>query len=284
MVQSLHIPLKRLIPTLAAQYDRFAMVDSQPHHHEAFSGIDFSVVIDHHPVSKENPVHAEFTDIKTDYGANSTMLTEYLHNLKIRPGKRLATALLYGIKTDTSSFERIFSEKDVRAFQYLSKYGDQNLLRKIYRSEFHLEWLKYFSQAFYKMRILGQGLYVYMEEMDSSDILVILADFFLRVQGVSWTVIAGQVDDTVVAIFRGDGIRKDMGKLAGNLFGNMGNAGGHKTMARAEMPLEAFCNENPEHFLWDVLHKKATAPMPKPECEEGEQNRQGKEGGESDVT
>jgi nanoRNase/pAp phosphatase (c-di-AMP/oligoRNAs hydrolase) len=207
-------------------------------------------------------------DIKPEYGAVSSMLTEYLYNLGIKPGKLLATALLYGIKTDTSSFERAFCEKDIRAFQYLSKYGDQTLLRKIYRSEFHLEWLKYFSQAFYKMRIMNQGLYVYMDEVDSSDILVILADFFLRVQGISWTVIAGQVDNKVVGIFRGDGIKRDMGKMANKLFKNIGNAGGHKSMARAEVPVENLCGAPPENFLWERLHYKGSSPPPKTDCME----------------
>lgn len=268
MVQSLRIPTKKLTPTLSAQYDKFAVVDSQPHHHDGFAPFNFSVVIDHHPLSEENPVQAEYVDIKPEYGANSTMLAEYLYNLGIKPGKLLGTALLYGIKTDTSSFERPFCEKDIRAFQYLLKYGDQNLLRKIYRSEFHLDWLKYFSQAFYKMRVMNHGLYVYMDEVDSPDILVILADFFLRVQGISWTVIAGQVDETVVGIFRGDGIKRDMGKMASRLFKNIGNAGGHKSMARAEVPLENLCGAAPENFLWDRLRHKGSSPAPKTDCME----------------
>jgi len=266
MVQVLRIPTKRLTPNLAAQYDKFAMVDSQPQHSEAFAPYEFSVVIDHHPLNPESPVAAPYTDIKPEYGSNSSMLTEYLYNLKIKPGKLLATALMYGIKTDTSSFERTFCEKDIRAFQYLSKYGDQNLLKKIYRSEFHLEWLKYFSQAFYKMRQMGQGLYVYMDEVDSPDILVILADFFLRVHGVSWTLVAGQVEDKVVGIFRGDGIKRDMGKMASKLFKNLGNAGGHKSMARAEVPMENLCGAMPERFLWERLHHKGSSVAPKTDC------------------
>jgi len=253
MIKALRIPARRLTPNLAAQYDRFALVDSQPHHHPGFKDFEFSVVIDHHPLSADNPVQAEIKDIQPGYGATSTMLTEYLYNLKIRPGELLATALLYGIKTDTQSFERLFSDTDVRAFRYLSKFANHTLLRKISRSEFRLEWLKYFSLAFRKLRVAGHRLHVFMGQLDSPDILVILGDFFLRMYGISWTVIGGVCDSTLVLIFRGDGLHRDMGKIANKLFKDVGSAGGHATMARAEIPLENIGEHDPEEFVWERL-------------------------------
>jgi nanoRNase/pAp phosphatase (c-di-AMP/oligoRNAs hydrolase) len=249
MISSLRIHSQVLTPKLAEQYDKFAIVDSQPHHHKDFAPYHFSIVIDHHPLLDDHPVDAEYIDIKPEYGANSTILTEYLHHLKIRPGEQLATALLYGIKTDTSSFERPFHDADVRAFQYLSKYSNQLLLRKIYRSEFHMEWLEYFSKAFYKMHAVDRGMFAHMGEVENPDILVVLADFFLRVHGISWNIISGRVEDKLVLIFRGDGLTRDMGKFAAFLFQDIGAAGGHETMARAELPLDNIDGNNYELFL-----------------------------------
>ncbi|MFW6243635.1 MAG: DHH family phosphoesterase [Desulfovibrionales bacterium] len=256
MVRYLRIPVQKLTPPLAAQYDRFALVDSQPHHHPSLAEHKFSVVIDHHPKSEENPVKADYQDISPSFGANSTILTEYLYNLKMRPGKLLATALLYGIKTDTQSFERNFCDTDIKAFRYLSKFANHLLLRKIVRSEFRIEWLKYFSQAFRKMRVLGEGITAYMGQVDSTDILVVLADFFLRVHGISWTIVSGTFDDKLVVVFRGDGLRRDMGKFATRLFGDLGSAGGHKAMARAEIPLEKLGKQHPQQFIWEQLRNR----------------------------
>jgi nanoRNase/pAp phosphatase (c-di-AMP/oligoRNAs hydrolase) len=255
MIRYLQIPVRRLTPPLAAQFDRFALVDSQPHHHPEFSKYQFSAVIDHHPINKERPVKAPFTEIQPEYGANSTLLTEFLYNFNLRPGKLLSTALLYGIKTDTHSFEQHFLDADIKAFRYLSKTADHLILRKIVRSEFRVEWLKYFSQAFRKMRLFGDGLTVFMGQVDSTDILVVLADFFLRVHDITWDIICGITGNTLVAIFRGDGIKTDMGKLATKLFGDYGNAGGHKSMARAEIPLERLENEHPQQFIWERLQQ-----------------------------
>jgi nanoRNase/pAp phosphatase (c-di-AMP/oligoRNAs hydrolase) len=57
----------------------------------------------------------------------------------------------------------------------------------------------------------------------------------------------------VVVIFRGDGITRDVGLLAAQAFGGLGSAGGHKGMARAEIPLSAAKGEDVELFLWQVL-------------------------------
>lgn len=257
MIASLRIPTRKLTPNYSAQYDRFALVDSQPHHHKDLAALKYSIVIDHHPRSAEHPIEAEFVHIEPDYGANSSLLTEYLYNLNIRPGKFLATALQYGIKTDTSSFERVFCEADLRAFQYLNKFADPLLLRKIYRSEFQLEWLRYFCQAYFKMRLAGDGLFAFLEHVESPDILVLLADLFLRVQGRSWTAISGIVDEKAIVIFRGDGLRRDMGKFAQRCFADVGSAGGRVNAARAEIPVSAADGESSvEAFVWKRLQTK----------------------------
>ncbi|SDN83438.1 DHH family phosphoesterase [Desulfonauticus submarinus] len=254
MIRLLRIPTKKVTSNLIVQYDRFALVDSQPHHHPSFQEIDFSIVIDHHPLSSEHPVEADFQDIRPDYGANATILTEYLYNLKIRPGKLLATALVYGIKTDTQSFERPFAETDIKAFKYLTKFYNSLLLQKIIRSEFHKDWLKYFCQAFRKLKFLGNGLGVCLGNVESPDILVILADFFLQIHNISWDMVGGVYDNKLVVIFRGDGLRRDMGKLAMKMFSDYGPAGGHRAMARAEVPLENLNGVHPQQFLWQRFY------------------------------
>ncbi len=254
MIRFLRVPTTMLTDKLRLKYNRFAMVDSQPHHHPGFKACDFSLVIDHHPISPEHPVKAAFADIRPDYGSVSTILTEYLYNLRIRPGKLLATALAYGIKTDTQSFERHFIEADVKAFSYLSKCADMLLVRKIVSSEFHRHWLKYLSKAFRKMRFVGaHGLFLYMDCLESPDILVMLADFFTRVHGLSWNMVAGVVKKNVVVIFRGDGIGRNMGQMAQKLFGDIGSAGGHRGAARAEIDLAALGGKPVEEFLYKRL-------------------------------
>lgn len=270
MVRYTHLRMQRFYPGILPHFDYFAIVDSQPHHHPAFKDIPFSVIIDHHPLP-EKPFEADYVDIKPQYGATSTLMTEYLYNLDIRPGKLLATALQFGIKTDTDNFERHFYDVDLRAFQYLNRFSDANLLSRIARSEFHLHWLEPFAKACTNLYGMGaSGQYVFIGEVDNPDILVNIADFFMRVYEIRWAAVAGRYGDTVVVIFRGDGISRDVGAYASQVFGSIGSAGGHKAMARAEFPREAVGSEDVEMFVWQRLNtpfrrSSKSRPVPPPD-------------------
>lgn len=245
---------KENLPDIMSRFNRFAIIDSQPHHHILFDNIPFSIVIDHHPLP-EVPYEAPYKDIRPQYGATCTMMTEYLYNLKIRPGKLLATGMQFGIKTDTANFDRHSSDIDLRAYRYLSRFSDPLLLSRIGRSEYHLAWLEYFAKAITNLYGIRSGQLSYVGRIENPDILVVIADQLMRVYEITWTAVCGIYDDTIIVIFRGDGISRDLGKDAALLFGEYGSAGGHKTMARAEFPLSSIADKDPEIFLWQRFKK-----------------------------
>lgn len=235
MVRLLNIPLvpyPEVDPTL---FNRLAIVDSQPHHHEIFARHRYDLIIDHHP--RHPDTTARLVDIRPNYGATATILTEYLRAARIKPSLKLATALYYGIKTDTSNFERPACEADIRAFHYLFKYTRMPLVRRLEFAELTLGMLQYYQQALRRYRVKGNRLYTFLGPVDTPDILVIIADSFLRVEEISWTIVGGIYRDRLIVIFRNDGLRKNAGRLAQAAFGRLGTAGGHATSARAEMPL-----------------------------------------------
>ena len=215
-------------------YNRFVMVDSQPSHHPAFSDLNLDVLIDHHPVTE---VDALFKDIRPDYGATSTILTEYIRGAKIRPSAKLAAGLFYGIKTDTSNFERQACMEDVKAFQFLFRYANVHLIRKIEFAEIRYDFLKYYQTAISNMRLRKGRVFIHLGAVISPDVCVLIADFIMRVDRVAYSIVSGISGGKLVLILRNDGLRKDAGKLAQHSFGRYGYAGGHKSMARAEITL-----------------------------------------------
>lgn len=237
MVQSTRLHMSRFDPAMLPRYNRFALVDSQPHHSPFFQSVAFSIVIDHHPLP-ETPAGAPYTDIRPEYGSTSTLMTEYLYNLDIRPGKLLATALQYGIKSDTMNFTRKLCDADLRAFQFLARFSDQSMLSRISRSEFHRGWLPFFATACDNLHAAGTGQFVFIGKVENPDILVVIADFLTRVYEFRWVAVSGVYGETVVVIYRGDGSR-DIGRLASAQFSDIGSAGGHKALARAEFPVSA---------------------------------------------
>lgn len=237
MMELLQIPLVRVSQVDMDYFQKRVLVDSQPHHYEAFARLTYDAIVDHHPIASE--VQAGFVDIRPEYGATATILIEYLRAAGIKPSTNLATALLYAIKTDTANFERDATEQDVKEFRYVFRFANMNLLRKIELSELRLTDLRYFRLALERMVVTKKGLFAHLGEVETPDICVQIADFFMRVHGMKWTFVSGLYRGKLVVIVRNDGYRKDAGKLARRAFGSFGSAGGHRGAARAEVPLES---------------------------------------------
>ncbi|MDR3320749.1 MAG: hypothetical protein LBS77_07625 [Desulfovibrio sp.] len=184
-------------------------------------------------------------------------MTHFFTILRIRPNARLATALLYGIRTDTGTFERGGTDKNLSAWQWLSRFADRNLLRRIVHSEYLREWLPLFSLAFRSLKdCRGGGVYVPLLHVNNTDLLVTMADFFTKVHDLRWVAVSSIVDDTMVVIFRGDGGR-DIGRLADAYFHDAGTAGGHRMMGCAAFLLSAIpAGVKPADFISQRLQTR----------------------------
>ncbi|MBW2250825.1 MAG: DHH family phosphoesterase [Deltaproteobacteria bacterium] len=216
------------------EFTKTVIVDSQPDHNVSFARFRYDVIIDHHP---DTGVDAPFLDIRPKYGAASSIMTEYLRSTKIKPSAKLATGLFLGIKTDTNNFERQTLIEDIKAFQFLFKYANIHLARKIEQAELRFDFLKYFKIALQTRRMRKCKAIVHLGTVDNPDVCVLIADFFMRVNSVTWSIISGIYEKKLIVIFRNDGIRENAGTVAHEAFGFIGSAGGHKSMARAEMPV-----------------------------------------------
>jgi nanoRNase/pAp phosphatase (c-di-AMP/oligoRNAs hydrolase) len=87
------------------------------------------IVIDHHVLRKTTK--AEYIDIRTDYGATATILTEYLLESGLEIPADLATALSYGISSETQDLGREAREKDIQAYLALFPISNKKKLALI---------------------------------------------------------------------------------------------------------------------------------------------------------
>lgn len=216
-------------------YTKVALLDSQPAHDKRFAAIDFDIIIDHHP--RANGLEADFIDIREEYGAAATLLTEYLKAAKVKPSSRIATALFYAIKTDTDNFIRPTVNRDMIAFRYLYDYANLNIVKKIEFSEITRKVLARFQKALQRLRFVNQIAAVHMGRVKNPDTLVQIADFFLKMAEASGSAASGITGSQLIVVLRNAENRQNAGKMARDLFGDVGSAGGHKDSARAEIPL-----------------------------------------------
>jgi nanoRNase/pAp phosphatase (c-di-AMP/oligoRNAs hydrolase) len=249
MVNLLDIHVETVTPQMAHEFDRLAMVDVQPHY---FGGLidRVDLVIDHHP---EQPGYtAVFKDIRPDYGSTSTILSEHLRAVDANISERTATAMLYAIKSDTLFFSRQTNRVDIEAFSYLYPLADAALIRKMEGAEITLERLDYVLKAHESGTLVDQVFCAFIGACPREDFVPYVADFFLQLERVKWTVIGGILNDSVIVSVRNLGYSKNAGDFVRRFFSEIGSAGGHRSMAKAIVPVNAFREKfgplDAEHF------------------------------------
>jgi nanoRNase/pAp phosphatase (c-di-AMP/oligoRNAs hydrolase) len=252
-IKEMKVEIKMLDKTDLTQYRLIAVVDAQPTFFgDALAGIKPQIVLDHHPC--RTVWHASFADIRADYGALSTVMTEYLLVARTRIPKRLYTALLYGIRSDTNNFERDAKLEDISAYYFNFMRANRQLIRRIDLNQIPDRFLKYFDYAHKHKRRYRDRVICFLGPVESADACVQVADFYIRIINVFHVIIAGLVKDRLIVIFRGDGYRHDCGAIAVRAFGGIGSAGGHRSAARVEIPLEALKDVLGDEITQDSVH------------------------------
>jgi len=258
MIRHLRIKAGPVTEEEAKDADLVALVDAQPQFFMDFTLPRCDIVIDHHPLLLDREV--AFADIRPGYVATSSIMTEYLRAAKVRLTKRLASALYYGVRVDSRHFMVDLGPGDVEAMRWLREKADRDIVRRIEFSQFSKDTLDYFSIALVRRRFSSGVMFAHLGPVPMSDVCVQVADFLIRVERVEWALVTGAVHDTLVVVFRNDGLKKDAGHLSRTAFGELGSAGGHKSMGRAEvnqrnLPAGLLLTDNTgvERFVLDKL-------------------------------
>jgi nanoRNase/pAp phosphatase (c-di-AMP/oligoRNAs hydrolase) len=240
MCRILEIEVEEIHERALDTYDGVAMVDVQPgFFEERFDAVD--LVIDHHPEGR--PVKSLLKDIRPSCGATSTILTEYLRAAETKISPKLATALLYGIKSDTLHLERGGTKADMDAFAFLYLLANHNLLRRIERPELPPSALDTLAEGLVRRQIFQGVLFSHLGPVTTGDLIPQFADLCLQVKGVGWSVVSGVVNGELHISVRNVGYVKSAGEVVRAAFGDLGSAGGHRAMAKAVIRLKEWARE-----------------------------------------
>jgi nanoRNase/pAp phosphatase (c-di-AMP/oligoRNAs hydrolase) len=238
LVEYLGRPLSPLLDTPTAP---LIIVDTQPGagNSPVAADVDVLSVFDHHPW-RDSTQQARYFDVRPDCGATSSMVTEYLLTAGITPDKRLATALFYGIKTDTLELERSATPTDVAAYDYLRSMIDRQALQQIEQAQVSADYFRHSHTVLESAQLYGNLLFCYMGEMAYPDMAAEMADWLMRFDKADWVTCIGLHNTKLYLSVRSHPPRSDADKLALAMVGDMGTAGGHGTMAGGQIPLAQF--------------------------------------------
>ncbi len=246
MARLLEISVENVTEESLNTYSKIIMVDCQP---SFFKGreIRADVIVDHHPRVKEedlenpeSPYFVPVVEIRENLGAISTLMTQFLRSKKIEVSSRVATALLYGIKSDTLTLNRQVSESDLEAFLYLYPKANGSMLRKIEKPELPTGYLEVLRKALKGFQVKKGIAILSLGEVDKEEWIPQAADFALQCEGAEWSIGCGIFDSKMILSLRNNGHTYHGGDLFKELFDGLGCAGGHRSMAKAIIGLDAW--------------------------------------------
>ncbi len=240
LVNYLGINLRQVGELDVHKFDAIATVDTQPGtgNNSLPPGIVPDIVIDHHPIRQETR-SCSFIDIRRRYGATATILFEYLQQADIKPDVPLATALLYGIRSDTQDLGREATRADMNAIGVLYPIANKRMLGQIQRGAVRREYYRHLSDVLQNARIYASKVIVTtVGQTDNPDMIGETADLLLRDEQTNWSVCYGYYQNKMLISVRTEDPAGDAGKVVHKMVSRKGTGGGHVTYAGGQIPAD----------------------------------------------
>ena len=257
-----------IVPSFKVNYrhhDFVMTVDTQPGAGTCRvpDGVRVDAVVDHHP-RLPRTVEPRLCLQDENYGATSTLVGEMLLANGIAIPQRVATALVYGIQTDTADLARNVSTHDEHVFAALYPLADHKLLGRIQRARVPESYFRAIELGLRRAEVHDVAVSTHLGEIEHPDLVAEVADLLFRLEGMSWSVVTGSHAKVLYVSLRSiekDGL--DAGAVARFVAQGTpkGSGGGHETLAAAQLPLPAGQTASAAHEA--VMERFFAATQPK---------------------
>jgi nanoRNase/pAp phosphatase (c-di-AMP/oligoRNAs hydrolase) len=238
MVSTLRLELEPIAELERQLRETVVMVDTQPgrKNNSLPPGVKPAAVIDHHPDWGSND-GVPFLDLREGYGATTTIVTEYLQELEVPIRRRLATALFYGITSETRNLGREAQPADIVASQFLYPYVDKRALAEIDTPRLKASYFQLLGKAVESALVCDEVVISILSEVPYPDAVAELVDLLVRLEGALWAICIAPCGPYLQVSVRSN----DRDARAGELLASLlppGAAGGHGMVAGGRVLLD----------------------------------------------
>ncbi len=236
MIKILGIDLVPLNTVSPRNFSVIAVVDCQPHtgNLDLPKGVFPSIIIDHHPLRKTS-LKAEYLDIPKDVGSTSTIVTQYLRSSGVEVDRKVATALYYGIKSDTRDLGRQSTDADIRASIHLFPHILQKKLSRIEHPDKPRQYFEELNSVLNSARIFGDAIISRLDVISWPEMIGEFADELIQLEGIRWCMCYGRHNGSVLFSIRAKRTNYMAGLLAHKIALGIGKGGGHETFAAGKI-------------------------------------------------
>jgi len=190
---------------------------------------DEIAVIDHHEVS--TPDDVPFSDIRSNYGACSSIIFKYFKDYKLSIPQNIATALMIGINMDTALLTRGVSEEDIQAYAELYTISNIRLQNSILRNYIQTKDLNFYRYAIDNVIIKNEIAFCYFPKGCNQNLMGILGDFFLALEEVDFVILCALNESKINFSLRNEAPQWNASMVIQEVLKGIGFGGGHGDMA-----------------------------------------------------
>lgn len=233
MVRLLRIPIHPLRPRVDFQrFPSVALVDTQPE----FGNNPFpkeaqaALVVDHHPTSRRT-LHVLCAVIEPKVGATSVILVQALLAARCPIPCALATALAYGIISETQDLGRETRDLEIQTYQQILPLCDLRALALIQNPPRPQEFFRTLRRSLENAFAMGPLIGAHLGCIEAPDLVSQTADFLLTAEGMRWSVCTGRYRDRLHVSLRATRPGIHAGRLLQGILQERERAGGHWSMA-----------------------------------------------------
>lgn len=184
--------------------------------------------IDHHPTMI--PCSYQYSDLRI-CGACASIVANYFKESETTLDVNTATALLYGIKMDTDSFNRGVTDFDIEMFSFLHKIADNQTIINLSHNNYEIQDLYAYGEAIRNIKIYDNVGFASIS-FDCPDALVaMISDFILGLDVVQFAVVYAARNGGFKFSVRNETEHYHAGTVTAKALEHIGNGGGHFAMA-----------------------------------------------------
>lgn len=212
-----------------AEADYIVTIDAQKYNSNItdFPG-DEVACIDHHPTMV--PCNYAYSDIRI-CGACCSIVASYFAESDTTLDTNTATALLYGIKMDTDSFNRGVTDFDIEMFAYLHKLADNQKIVSMYNNNMEIEDLHAYGEAIRNIQIYENVGFARISFDCPDGLIAMISDFILGLDVVQLSVVYAKRAGGYKFSVRNETAHYHAGTITQKALEGIGGGGGHFTMA-----------------------------------------------------
>jgi len=256
MVRVLSIPLHRISNISSIKKRQFVLVDCQPEGGNVSLPDNASpaAVIDHHPPQKGMHV-IPYADIRPEYGACSTIIGEYILDRKISVPAPVASALVYGISSETQFLGREGSPADKKIYKEFLSGASFGLLSQIQFPKISKDFVINLADALMNIVYYKNFIAVLMNHLPYPDFVAEMADFVLRIKNMTWAICLGVYQETLYVSLRTSNLKANADRIIKKVLARKGSSGGHNMIAGAQINLSGTNDEDIRSLEIKIVRK-----------------------------